>query len=59
MKDKDAIHILKGMMEKHSLSDEEKEAILTAIGILSWTTLMEGRINHMKKSRDEKMQDLD
>lgn len=51
MEDKEAIKILMRMIEKYSLSSEEKEAVLAAIGILSWTQLGEGRIRRLAKAQ--------
>ena len=31
-----AITILKSLLDRYSLSAEEKEAVMTAIGVLSW-----------------------
>jgi len=46
-----AIEILKGLLEKNSLKGEEKEAVLTAIGMLSWGTLSKSRIKAQKARR--------
>ncbi len=56
MDDRQAIVILTALLKKHSLTKEEKEAVLTAIGILSWSKLSEGRIKALKASRDKKTQ---
>ncbi len=37
MQDKEVIEILMRMGDKYAFSDEEKEAVRTAVGILSWT----------------------
>lgn len=50
MEDKKAINILIGLQEKYSLTAEEKEAVLTAIGVLSWTSLGESRMKRIIKS---------
>ena len=39
MEYKKAIAILMNILEKRSLAAEEKEAVLTAIGILDWDSL--------------------
>ncbi len=57
MNDKKAIELLTGMLTKNALSDEEKEAVREAIGILAWTKLMEGSKENMKRARDKKMAD--
>lgn len=54
MTDKEAIEILQRMMGKDSVTVEEKEAILTAIGILGWSTLAEGRMKSLKRARDKR-----
>ncbi|MDO8576006.1 MAG: hypothetical protein Q7R90_01695 [bacterium] len=59
MDDKKAIELLTKMLTKHPLTDEEKEAVREAIGILAWTKLMEGRVKSMKKGRDKKMNSED
>lgn len=48
MDDKKAATILIGLLEKYSLNGEEKEAIKSAIGILSWTYLFKSRIKRRK-----------
>ena len=68
MTDKKAINVLKKMLDpkasanrrsgKKSLSAEEREAVLAAIGVLGWTSLAESRIKSLAKSRKEK-QDRD
>ncbi len=42
MEDKEAIKILTEVIKKHSLSEEEQEAVRHAIGALGWTKLVEG-----------------
>lgn len=54
MEDKEAINILMRLIEKYSLSGEEKKAILNAIGILSWTKLGQGRIKSIIKAQKAK-----
>jgi hypothetical protein len=54
MEDKEAIEILMKLLEKDSLSKEEKEAIRLAIGILSWSKLAEGRIKSIAKAQKAK-----
>lgn len=56
MDDKTAIEILERMLQKHQLDAREQEAVYTAIGILGWSKLMEGRIAHMKKARDKRQE---
>lgn len=57
MDDKEAIEILKRLHDKHPLADEEKEAIRVAIGILGWSTLMKGRMESIKRSRDRRLKE--
>ncbi|KKR21731.1 MAG: hypothetical protein UT50_C0004G0034 [Candidatus Moranbacteria bacterium GW2011_GWA2_39_41] len=54
MQDKEAIEILMRMGDKHALSDEEKEAVSAAIGILSWTALGQSRIKNIAKAQKAK-----
>ena len=51
MDDKKAAKVLIGLLKKYSLSGEEKEAVESAIGILSWTSLAQSR----SKAKKEKM----
>ena len=53
MEHQKAIVILKNLLDKPSLSAEEKEAVMTAIGILSWTSLSKSRIKTQKAKRDK------
>ena len=48
-----AIEVLKKLMEKHPLSAEEKEALTTAMGLLSAGSLAMGRIRALKVKRDK------
>lgn len=54
MEDKEAIEILKLLLEKKILSAKEKEALLTAIGILSWSALGQSRIKNIAKAQKDK-----
>lgn len=56
MEDKEAINILMRLLDKYPLTGEEKKAVLTAIGILSWSKLAKGRIESIKKSQKTKRQ---
>jgi hypothetical protein len=51
MDDKKTIEILTALLKKGILSDEEDEAIRSAIGILSWSSFAEGRIKALKAKR--------
>ena len=46
------IAIFTNLLDRHSLSAEEKEAITTAIGILSWSVLSKSKIKAQKAERD-------
>ena len=48
-----AITILTNLLDKHPLDAEEKEAVTTAIGILSWGSLSKSRIKALKAKRDK------
>lgn len=54
MEDKEAIEILTRMLEEGSFSEKEKEAVLTAIGILSWSKLGQRRIKNFIRSQKAK-----
>ena len=51
MEDKEAIEILMRMLERGSLSSEEKAAIETAVGALGWTKLGAQRIKNIIHTR--------
>jgi len=53
MEYQEAIAILKRLLDKHSLDGEEKEAIITAIGVLSWGSLSKSKIKAQKVKRDK------
>ena len=48
-----AITILKSLLDRHSLDAEEKEAVMTAIGVLSWGALSKSKIKAQKAKRDK------
>ena len=48
-----AVAILKSLLDRHSLDAEEKEAVLTAIGILAWVSLSKSKIKAQKAKRDK------
>ncbi|OGZ19480.1 MAG: hypothetical protein A2494_01775 [Candidatus Lloydbacteria bacterium RIFOXYC12_FULL_46_25] len=54
MEDKKSIEILKGLLERGVLVPEEEEAVRSAIGVLSWTTLSESRLKGLKEKRDKR-----
>ncbi len=47
-----AIAILKSMLDRHQLNAEEEEAVMTAIGVLSWAALSKSRMKAQKAKRD-------
>jgi hypothetical protein len=51
-----AIAILKRLLDKHSLDVEEKEAVMTAIGLLSWGSLSNSRLKAQKAKRDKSVE---
>lgn len=53
MDDKKAAEILINLLKKYSLTKGEKEAVESAIGILSWTTLSKSRIKKMKDKKEK------
>ena len=59
MNDKQAIEVLKKILEKYPLTEEEKEGVRSAIGILAWTKLIDGWKDQKKKARDRKMQGME
>ena len=54
MEDKKAAEILIKMIDSHALAGEEKEAVLAAVGVLSWTSLAKSRIGSLAKNRKAK-----
>jgi hypothetical protein len=50
------IAVLKALGDRHPLDDEEKQAVLTAIGVLSWGSLTEKRLQARKVRRDQSTQ---
>ena len=53
MEQKKAIHILIKMLEKYPLEAEEKEAVLTAIGVLGWTSLSRSTIKALREKKEK------
>ncbi len=47
----EATDILKKLLDKDALNAEEKEAIFTALGVLSWALLSKSRIKAMGNRR--------
>jgi len=55
MDDKKAAEILMELLKKYPLNNEEKEAIESAIGLFSWTSLAKSRMNSLKKKQKDKL----
>ncbi len=53
MEHQTAIDILKRLLEKKTLNAEEQEAVMTAIGMLSWGSLAKSRLKTQKTRRDK------
>lgn len=53
MEDKRAVKILIALLKKEVLNNEEKEAVESAIGIMTWTSLGASRIKKMKDKKDK------
>jgi hypothetical protein len=51
-----AIETLKKMLDKPSLNAEEKEAVMTALGMLGWVKLSKSRMKLMKEKRDQSLE---
>ena len=51
---KEAITILMGLLDKRQLSAKEKEAVLTAIGVLDWANLGKNRMKRILKAKKAK-----
>jgi len=56
MKYQKTIAILKNLLERHPLDAEEKAAVMTAIGVLSWGSLPKSRLKAQKARRDKSTQ---
>jgi len=55
MEYKKAIGVLMNLLNKNQLNPEEKEAILTAIGVLDWAHFGKNRMRNIAKARKEKL----
>jgi hypothetical protein len=53
MEHQKAIDILKSLLDKPSLNPGEKEAVMTAIGVLGWGALGKSKIKALKAKRDK------
>jgi hypothetical protein len=53
MENDKAIEVLKKMLDKPSLDTEEKEAVMTALGMLAWVKVSKSQIKLIKKKHDQ------
>jgi len=53
MEDKKAIAVLINLLDKNLLNAEEKEAVSSAIGVFSWTSLSQNRNKKLKDKKDK------
>ena len=51
-----AIEVLKSLLDKDSLTAEEKEALATAIGMLSWGALSKSKIKAQRARKEKNTQ---
>ncbi len=51
-----AIAVLKGLLEKGSLSAEQKEAVETAIGVLSLGAMAMNKVKEKKTKREKSLE---
>jgi DNA-binding SARP family transcriptional activator len=51
-----AIEILLKLLDKHPFDAEEKEAVMTAIGVLGWGSLAKSKIKALKAKRDKSIE---
>jgi hypothetical protein len=56
MEHKEAMNILQELLKKSILTDLEREAVTTAIGILSWTVLSKSALKARKEKRDKSLE---
>ena len=54
MEPKEAADILVELLKKDILTDEEKEAVEAALGMLSWSSLARSRLKARKTKREQK-----
>ena len=56
MEYREAIEILKSLLNRYTFTAKEQEAVMTAIGILSWTSLSKSRLKTQKAKRDKSIE---
>jgi DNA-binding SARP family transcriptional activator len=49
----EAIEVLKNLLNKHPLDEKEREAVMTALGVLNWGGLYESKLKDRKAKRDK------
>ena len=49
----ETIDVLKNLLKKYPLDDKEKEAVMIALGVLSWGGLYESKLKDRKARRDK------
>ena len=59
MNDKETIAILQRLLERGVLTPEESEAVRSAVGVLSWTTLADSRIKGLKEKKERDRRETD
>jgi hypothetical protein len=52
MEHQEAVEVLKSLLDKN-LTAKEQEAVMTAIGVLSWGSLYKSRIKAQKARREK------
>ena len=56
MDHKETMNVLQALVKKGILTESEREAVTTAIGILSWTTLSKGVVKARKEKRNKSLE---
>jgi hypothetical protein len=54
MDDKEALNNFVMMLKAHRFTEQEKDTIKHAIGILSWTTLRKGVVSSIKNKQNKR-----
>ena len=57
MDHKAAFEILKNILNKYPLNEEEKDAVNAAMGVLSWTMLGESKLKARKEDQRSRIKD--
>jgi hypothetical protein len=53
MDHKEAIKILLSLLKKNTLTPKEKQAVLTAIGVFSWTSLAQSKLKSLRVRKNK------